>query len=160
MRVKASSGMTLLMLVIAAGALVIAARMGYRARLFPVIVSVPMLGLALGQLALDLREAHERAQEAKDEAQADPVELPADVARRRALSMNGWLLALLALVWLIGFTPAITLFVFAFLLAEAKTRLVVSGIAAAGMWAFLHFVMGGVFHLLMPQGVLWAWLNF
>ncbi|HUI12040.1 MAG TPA: tripartite tricarboxylate transporter permease [Xanthobacteraceae bacterium] len=51
----------------------------------------------------------------KVSAQVSDLGVTDDAARRRAVSFFAWMAAFIALVWLIGFIPAIALFVFAYM---------------------------------------------
>jgi len=75
-----------------------------KAKLFPLVVCVPLFFLAAAELVLSLRE--------KEETAAEASEVPADVAARRTLLAVAWIVAFFAAIVLLGFPVAVPAFVF------------------------------------------------
>jgi hypothetical protein len=91
---------------------------GYRARLFPTVVGIPAIGLALLQLGLLLKPSN--AQRGFSIAPEAPTP---GVARARSLQMVGWVLAIAIGILLLGFELAAGMLTFLFLRFAAHERL-------------------------------------
>ena len=91
----------------------------FKAKLFPLSISIPLLMLATAQLLLILF-----GKEETNEGGAMDVEFSTDVApeivRRRVLGIFGWIIAFIALVYLIGFPITVPLFIFLYLKFQSE----------------------------------------
>jgi hypothetical protein len=87
-------------------------------------------------------------------AQVDDLGVPSDVVRRRAAIFFVWMAMFIGFVWLIGFIPAIALFVFAYMhFGFGEPRLNSLGFAAATTllcWVVFHWALG----VAWPQSLL------
>jgi hypothetical protein len=114
-----------------------------KAALFPLVTGVPLLALALVQLALQLRAP----------------ELPVTRDRRRTLLTFGWMAAFVLLVFLAGFPSAIPLFVFAYLLVQGAAGWLRATVLAAAAWSAFHVLFERVLRLSFDGGLLGGWLG-
>jgi hypothetical protein len=144
---------------VALGALVIyemqfAHNFNFRARIFPTLVAVLLIGLGLFEAAKVLvgprvrllREAGEFADET----------IPAGRLLRVAVLHGG---AYFAAIWLFGFLVGIPLYTFAYLLLVTRLRAWGAALGAAACWAFLHGMFVEVFPIPMMDGLLFEWLG-
>jgi hypothetical protein len=105
-----------------------------KAAFFPLVMGVPLLGLAAAQVILELR------------APAAPVE-PAG-AGRRVLAVFAWMAGFVALVLFGGFAAAVPIFVFLYLRLDAL---------AAAAWGFFHLVFQRLLHFPFEAGLMTDW---
>ncbi|HMF47484.1 MAG TPA: tripartite tricarboxylate transporter TctB family protein, partial [Candidatus Saccharimonadales bacterium] len=91
----------------------------FKAKLFPLSISIPLLMLATAQLLLILF-----GKEETNEGGAMDVEFSTDVepeiVRRRVLGIFGWIIAFIALVYLLGFPITVPLFIFLYLKFQSE----------------------------------------
>jgi hypothetical protein len=73
---------------------------------------------------------------------------------RGALDAFGWILGLLAAIWLVGFPPALVLFVFGYLFFRSREKWWAAALTTAVLVALLYFFFEDVLHVLWPEGVL------
>ena len=154
-RLGLPAGFTFAVLLAVLGAVATARGWPDQARLFPLVIGLTALVLCAAQLALDLfREPVEGAARIMD---LEPERgVPGAVAARRAADVFGWILALLAAIWIIGFLWSVPVFLWLYLALRARARWwTCLGYTAAAL-AFLL----GVFHYALripwPQGLV-AW---
>jgi len=141
-------------------ALIVAALAGYalyaslswpfRAALFPRVIGIPLLLLALTEMSLTaLGREDERQEHAVDFELSTGVE-PA-VAARRTLAMFGWIVGFLFAILSLGFPLAVPLFVFLYLkFAGEKWRLALA--LALFSWLFIEGLFNRLLHVPMPPG--------
>lgn len=147
-----------------AAAVVTAAEWSWDTRLFPWVVGIPALALALWQLLADFRGAQSRidSEEAPAPGLADaPVDetLPQAIRFRRTLRAMGWILGFVFGIWLLGFLVAIPLFVLLYLKMEAGAGTSVAIILALVTELFIWAVFDALMHLAWPQAALWEMLG-
>jgi hypothetical protein len=114
-----------------------------KAALFPLVTGVPLLVLALVQLALQLRSP----------------EAPVLEERRRTFATFGWMAAFIVLVVLAGFPVAVPLFVFSYLLLHASAGWARALVLAAAAWGFFHLLFERVLRFPFDSGLLGAALG-
>ncbi len=114
-----------------------------KAALFPLVTGLPLLVLALLQLALQLRAP----------------EPPVMQERRRALTTFAWMAGFVLLVALAGFPMAIPLFVFSYLTVQASAGWGRSVLLAAAAWGFFHVLFERVLRFSFDAGLLGSWLG-
>jgi len=131
-----------------------------QARLYPWVIGIPMVILALVQVILDLKGV-----EPKKQDDAAPVDFQAtqtvepEVARRRAINIFGWFFGFFAGIWLVGFSIAIALMVFGYLKIQSNEKwwlsLTLTGIA----WVFFWSLFVKLLNLPFPDGLIQTWLG-
>lgn len=112
---------------------------GATARLFPLVVSVPLCALLLVELAAAYGDRQDRAEgpfaAVLVETHSRPTPAESDAVRyRRTAASFGWLGGLVAAVWLVGPLPATLAYVPAFVRAHggSRRRAAVTAIATGG----------------------------
>jgi cytochrome b561 len=139
------SGAALFSLVLAsmAGYAVIAAlAWPFKAALFPLTMSIPLLLLSLAQVVLDLRDP------------SPPAESGTDVSRRRTLAIFAWMAAFIVLVLLLGFAITVPLFVFSYLVMQSRAGWGLSIALTAAAWGFFHVVFERLLHFPFEAGLI------
>lgn len=149
-RLNPSFWLSLSFLAVIATGVITAAGWRWDTRLFPWLVGIPALVLALWQLVADLtgdRSAEEPGQPTPAGLMDVPADqtIPPDVMARRTLGSLAWIAGFVSGIWLVGFLPAIPLFVFFYLKMEARAATSV----AFGLSACTMLLIWAVFDLLM-----------
>ena len=113
-----------------------------KAALFPLVMGIPLLVLAVAQVIVELRRS--------------PV---AGEGWRRSLVVFAWMGVFIALVLLAGFPVAVPIFVFAYLLLESRERWALAVTLAAGAWGFFHLLFERLLHFPFEAGLIRDWLQ-
>ncbi len=156
MKRKAEIAFCLMMVILFALAMYQARKWPFYARLLPLALGFPMLGLALTQLAVDIRKRRRPAVTATEEAVA---EIPQVVVRRRTLSIIGWLLGLFFAIWLFGFMPSILLFTFLYLKIESDEGWLFAILLSAATLGFTFGLFQWALSLPFPPGLVVEWIS-
>lgn len=132
-----------------------------QARLYPWAIGIPMIILALIQVILDLKGV-ERKQ--TDEAPVMDYQfsktVAPEVARRRAITMFGWLFGFFLAIWLLGFSITIPLMVFTYLKIQSNEKWGISIILTVLAWLFFYFLFVRLLTLPFPDGLIFTWLGY
>lgn len=142
MRISAAALFSLALAALAAFAVYKALSWPPKAALFPLVMGIPLLVLAVAQLIVDLREP-----------------AAAGEGWRRPLIVFAWMVVFIVLVLLAGFPVAVPLFVFAYLLLESGERWGLSLALAAAAWAFFHLLFERLLHFPFDTGLIRDWLT-
>jgi hypothetical protein len=158
MRISGSALFSLFLAAIAAYAVVAAWDWPLKAKLFPLAMGIPLLVLALAQLLLELRGTAEAAKgPAMDLAYS--AEVPAKVALRRTGVVFGWMAAFVLLVLLLGFSLAVPLFVFSYLVTQSSAGWALAIALTAAAWGFFHGLFERLLHFPFDTGLVQTWLG-
>ena len=128
-----------------------------RAALFPMIVGVPGLALAVLALGRELLVML-RTRAGPDPAEITPSIEPA-VLRRRAFSIIGWILGFLFAIWLLGFNLAVLASTLLFLKFGSGEKWWVSIVLTLAAWIFFFGLFDYFLHLPFPEGKAFEWLG-
>lgn len=131
-----------------------------QARLYPWVIGIPMVILALVQLILDLKGIERKQQDAApvDFQFAQTTVEPA-VAKRRAITMFAWFFGFFIAIWLLGFSITIPLMVFTYLKIQSNEKWLLSLTLTAVAWVFFHTLFVRLLHLPFPDGLVLTWLG-
>ncbi len=131
-----------------------------QARLYPLVVGIPMVLLALVHLVLELRGKSKGA---------SPGDAPVDfqftqstdsaVARRRTLTIFSWIFGFFIATWLLGFSLAIPALVFFYLKVQSRERWIISLALTGAAWLSFWALFDRLLHLPFPDGQLFTWLG-
>jgi putative tricarboxylic transport membrane protein len=129
-----------------------------RAALFPLVIGVPCLVIAIYVFAKDALQSSRRvkAEESRlyEEPEIDPI-----VARQRALAMGSWIVGFFLAIWILGFVPASAIATFLYLKFGASEKWPVTLVLTATCWLFFFGVFGYGLQLPFPQGVVFDWVH-
>ena len=130
----------------------------FKAALFPLTVSIPLIVLAAVQVILDLLGKREIASGA-----AVDMEFSADVtpeqARSRAIGIFLWAAGFILLVFFVGFPVAVPLFMFSYLSFQSRVGWLLSVTLTAAAWLFFYGLFERLLNLPFEQGLIQAWLG-
>lgn len=162
MRIRLTIILNLLLLLVFSYAAISAWDWPYATRLFVWAMAVPALLCLLAQLVIDLRQGIQPPQLDNVLETADlPVDrsIPTALVVQRGLNFLAWLLGLFAAIWLLGFQPALPLFMILYLaiMARAGWRL------SLGLTVLVAAVQLVLFEQLLqiewPEGILITWFQ-
>jgi hypothetical protein len=130
----------------------------FKARLFPLSVSIPLIVLAAAQLLLDLFGKAETASGPAVELEFG-ADVPPDIARRRVINIVIWIAGFIMLVFLLGFPIAVPLFIFSYLALQSRLGWWQSACLTAMAWGFFYGVFERLIHLRFEDGLIQTWLG-
>ena len=142
MRLSGAALFSLGLAVVAGYAVYAALRWPPKAALFPLVMGIPLLVLALAQLVVDLRE------------RAAPAP-----GSRRALTILAWMVAFIVLVLLLGFPIAVPVFVLAYLVTSGREGWLLSAVLAAAAWAAFYLLFQRLLHFPFEDGLITTWFQ-
>jgi hypothetical protein len=143
--------------VLAAWGLTETAAWPIKTALYPRVIGIPLLVLAVAETVLSLRGKEAAGGgEAMDVSFSD--EVPAGVARRRTVSIVAWMVGFYLAISLIGFPRAIPLFICAYLRGQAKEAWSISLLLPAVAWLGFYLLFVRLLHLPFGEGLLWQFL--
>lgn len=147
--------------------------LGRVARLVPMVVVIPTLGLLLFQLLIDMfpRVAEKFSRfEKKDVFRVEPLREKShneagaeqgEEGSRRSQEMIAflWLSSMLALIYLFGFLIALPVYIFLYLRKRSDEGWLMSAAIAAGMFSLIYGVFILTLGIRLYEGNLWKWLG-
>ena len=138
---------TLIVATIIALALFQSRNFGFRAGLFPWVIGIPTLLLALVQLAKDLTRH-------KNEPAADHEAIAPEAVRQRTLSIIAWTVGCFLAIWLLGFSYAVPLFIFLYLKVEGREGWLMSVTVTFFSWLFFYMLFERMLNVPFPDPLL------
>jgi hypothetical protein len=110
--------------------------------LFPLVIGIPVLLLAIVQLAIEVRGWRSTSVEGAHPPADDLV--PRELVNQRTVGIIATILGFVVAVWLVGFIVAVPLVTFLYLKIVAQERWPISVFlsAAAGVGFYAIFVVG------------------
>lgn len=131
-----------------------------QARLYPWVIGIPMVILALIQVIFDLK-GYERKQ-ADDAAPVDfqfSQNVEPELARKRTINIFVWFFGFFFGIYLLGFSIAIPLMVFGYLKIQSNEpwwlSVTLTAIAWVGFWGLFIKLL----NLPFPDGAIFTWLG-
>lgn len=143
----------LFLIAVAAFAVWAAVGWTFKAKLFPLTVSIPLIVLAIVQLVMEvLGKAELAGGPAVDlEFSAD---VPPEVARRRAIGAFLWVAGFILLVYLLGFPLAVPIFMFSYFSTQSRVGLLLSFGLTVATWLFFYGLFQRLIHLSFEDGLI------
>jgi hypothetical protein len=130
-------------------------------RLFPWAIGIPALALALRQLVTDWHATGAKTEEGQERYPgvldiAVDRTIPPEVMFWHTIKTAYWILIFACGIWFLGFLISIPLFIFFYLVAEAKTRKVPALIVAGLTFLFVWGLFDQTMHLAWPEAALFT----
>jgi len=150
---RASLALSLAVMVVSGAGTIAALDWPLKAKLFPMVIGIPLFCLAAAEVAWILL-----AKVAEEKMPED--EVPPELARRRSLLAAAWILGFLASVVLLGFPIAVPLFVLLYLKLQGRERWGISIAITLGTWTLFYGLFDRLLHLPFPAGWLFSWTGF
>jgi TRAP-type C4-dicarboxylate transport system permease small subunit len=128
----------------------------WKAKLFPLVIGIPLFFLALAEALWVIFGRHDATAAADFQLSADQ---PAEVARRRTLLAAAWMIGFFAAIVLLGFQIAVPLLVALYLRLQGKEGWLFTVVFTAAVWACFYGLFDMLLHLHFPPGWLFSWLG-
>ena len=157
MHKRASPGLAIVIMALAGAGTLSALAWPLKAKLFPLVIGIPLFCLAAAEALWTLFGRQGERQAATD-FQLSTDQAP-EVARRRTLVAAGWTIGFFVLIVLLGFQIAVPVLVFAYLKVQGKEGWIFTVVFTAAVWAFFYGLFNLLLHLPFPPGVLLEWLG-
>jgi Tripartite tricarboxylate transporter TctB family len=131
-----------------------------QARLYPWVIGIPMVFLAVAQVILELKGI-----QPKKSDDATPMdfqftkEIDPETAKKRAIVMFSWLLGFFFSIWLLGFPIAIPLMMFTYLKFQGGESWRLSIALTVIAWVFFWGLFVKLLTLPFPEGLILTWLG-
>jgi hypothetical protein len=145
---------------------VTAAGLDWDTRLFPWAIGIPALTLALRQLVTDWQGGTVKTDPGEQGRYPGVLDIAVDRSTppeelfRHTVKTAYWILTFACGIWFLGFLISIPLFIFFYLISEAKARkfpaLIVAGLTFLFVWALFDQTM----HLAWPEAALFTLFGF
>lgn len=124
-----------------------------RAALFPIILGIPGLAMAILAVGREFFAVFRSTQPAAPPPSYDPA-----LIGRRALSIIGWILGFLLAIWLFGFNIAVPVSTFLYLKYGSGEKWWISIVLTIVAWVFFFGLFDRFLHLPFPDGRIFLWL--
>ena len=157
MHSRAALGLAIAIMVLAAWGTITALDWPWKAKLFPLVIGIPLFCLAAAEALWSAFGRKGERQAAADFQFSG--EQPPEVARRRTFVAVAWILGFFAAIVLFGFPLAVALLVFAYLKVQGKEGWIFTSIFTAIVWGCFYGLFDLLLHLPFPPGLLLAWLG-
>jgi hypothetical protein len=129
-----------------------------RAGIFPWVVGVPCLALALYIFAQEALTSTREIKIGGQYAIPDEPEIEPIVERQRTFAIGCWIVGFFIAIWILGFIPASAIATFLYLKFGAGERWPVTLAITAGCWLFFFGLFDYALQLPFPKGALFEWL--
>ena len=150
---RASLGLAVAIMALAAWGIYSALDWPLKSKLFPLVICVPLFCLAGAELLwVVLGKGAARA--ASDFKLSEGQ--PAEVARRRTFLAAGWAIGFFVLIMLLGFPISVAVMVFAYHKVQGREGWIFSAIFTAAVWLFFYGLFELLLHLHFPDGWLFG----
>jgi TctA family transporter len=130
-----------------------------RAALFPWVIGLPSLVLAVFVFSQDALQATREVKVGEaalySEPEVDPI-----LARQRTVAISCWIIGFFLAIWILGFVPASAIATFLYLKFGAGERWPVTLAIAAGCWLFFYGLFDYALQLPFPKGEMFEWIPF
>ena len=157
-RIDLSSLFTAVVLAIVVGALLmtfewqeISARVP---RIAGLVALIAVAGSLIGQVLASPADAQTDGQETAVDLASNTDDLPRPLFIRRVASIFGWLALFMAMIWAVGFVPAILMFVGAYMVLEGKERWQLAMPLSLATAGFCWFVFDRLLSLPWPRSLI------
>jgi len=132
-----------------------------QARLYPFAIGIPMLIFAIVQVILDLKgvKAKQSSDGAPMDFQFQQNNLPADVVRKRTITMFAWMFGFFMAIWLFGYVVAIPLMVFSYLKFQSNESWRLSVTLTVIAFVFFYSLFVKLLTLPFPDGAVQTMLG-
>jgi len=130
----------------------------FKAGLFPLSVSIPLMILAATQLLLDLFGKPESANGPSVDLEF-AADVPFELAQQRAGAVLFWIVGFILLVLLVGFPASVPIFMIAYLGLQSRAGWRQAILITLASWAFFYIVFQRVVKMQFEAGLLQTWLG-
>jgi Tripartite tricarboxylate transporter TctB family len=129
-----------------------------RAALFPMVLGIPCLVLAMAAFGQELLSTLRRAKETANPGEMASALEPA-VVRSRAVSIVAWILGFFLAIWLLGFVIAVPVASFLYFRFAGGEKWSISIPLSVAAGTIFYGLFDYFLHLPFPEGTLLTWFN-
>lgn len=130
-----------------------------QARLYPFVIGIPMIVLAILQVFFDLKGIESKP----DDAAPVDVQLAQNVdpavAFKRTVNIFSWFFGFFFGCWLIGFSITIPIIVFSYMYFHGKEKIVLAATLTVIAFVFYYALFVKLLNLPFPDGMVQTWLG-
>ena len=130
-----------------------------QAKLYPLVIGIPMIILGIIQVIFDLKGVESKPQDAA------PVDIqfgqnvePA-LAFKRTVNIFSWFFGFFFGCWLVGFTITIPIIIFSYMYFHGKEKLWLSTLLTGFGFIFYYALFVRLLNLPFPDGMIQTWLG-
>ncbi len=145
---------TAVVAIVLTSALLQSRNFGFRAGLFPWVIGIPTLLLALVQLGKDLL-GHEKAKGAMADWEI-AAEVAPEVAARRTISIIIWSIGFFLAIWLLGFSYSIPVSMLLYLKLAGKEKWPMALAVTFFTWLFVYGLFERALSIPFPDGLIFT----
>jgi hypothetical protein len=156
MHSKASLVLGIAIMAVSAAAVVMALDWPWKAKLFPLIIGIPVFCLAAAEVAWGLLDPAARSQAMEFTLSG---EAGAGHTGRKTLVAIAWMSGFFAAIVLLGFPIAVPLFVFLYAKLQGREGWGTSLGLSAAVWAFFYGIFDRLLHVPIPAGWIQQWVG-
>ena len=146
------------LIAVASYAIFAATGWSFKTKLFPLSVSIPLLILATVQLLLMILGKEETGESATMDVDFS-TDVPAELARQRVFGTFGWIIAFIALVYLLGFPLTVPLFIFVYLKFQSEVGWLATIVITSVTWGCFYLLFQSLVHIQFEAGAIQTWLG-
>lgn len=129
-----------------------------RAAIFPLMIGIPSLALALVAFVQELLQVVRQKGVVTGPKETESLLEPA-LLRRRAISIVSWVLGFFLAIWLLGFNVTVPVATFLYLKFGSGEKWGITLILTLVAWIFFYGLFDYAIHLPFPEGELFLWLK-
>lgn len=131
-----------------------------QARLYPWVIGIPMIFLAILQVFFDMKGIESKPEDAApvDVQFAQNIE-PA-VAFKRTVNIFSWFFGFFFGCWLVGFSITIPIMVFSYMYFQGKEKFTLAATLTVIAFIFYYALFVKLLNLPFPDGMVQTWLGF
>ena len=156
MHSKASLILGVAIMALSGAAVVVALDWPWKAKLFPLVIGIPVFCLATAEVLWSVFRAADRGGAMDFQIS---THLPRNVVLARSLRATGWMIGFFGAIVLLGFPIAVPLFVFLYLKLQGREGWGLSVAMTAAVWGFFYGLFDRMLHLPFPAGWIQTWLG-
>ena len=156
MHSRASLALGIGVMIVSGWAVISAMEWPWKAKLFPLVIGIPVFLLAAAEVLWVLFGTAPKDQ-AMDFQLSTHV--PAGETVKRTLVAAAWIVGFFALIVLLGFPIAVALFVFLYLKLQGREGWVLCSVFTLAVWAAFYGLFDVLLHLPFPEGWIQSWIG-
>lgn len=153
---RASLILGVTIMILSGAAVVLALDWPWKAKLFPLVIGVPMFCLATAEVVWAMFGTARR-DEVMDYQLSENV--PPRTAAVRALQAAGWMLGFFGAIALAGFPLAVPLFVLLYLKLQGREGWGLSFVISLCVWGAFYGLFDRLLHVPFPAGLIQGWMG-
>ncbi len=127
---------------------------GYRAGLFPWVIGIPTLFLALGQIARELYGKKKKKVAGLEESVEIQSDIAPELVRQRTFSILLWTVGFFVAIWLLGFSYAVPLTILLYLKVAGGESWLMTASVTFFSWLFYWSLFEKMLNVPFPEGLL------